>query len=399
MEKWRCDKVKRKLMMIIVFFPLLVIRPVNTLATQDYWPTESWLSATPENTGMDSTIFAGIQDYMNRYDLNLHSMLVIKNGYIIEETYPDSEYDQDSLHDIWSCTKSISSALIGIAIREGYIDNIDQKVLDFFPDREIAYLDARKQSWTIEHLLTMTTGQDWREWGIPESDPGNTAIQLIQSEDWVQFILDRPVSTDPGKKFNYNTGSSHLLSAIIQQATGNTTLNFAQKFLFDPLGISDFEWGQDPQGVYFGGHGLNLRPRDMAKFGFLYLNNGTWEVEQIIPKEWVETSTKAHVSAFIYILGWQFGHLWWIYPELGLYTAFGYRGQSITVIPNHKLVVIFTADNDDFYPHYMSLIRNFIIPAVTSDISEINEELTLLTVFTIPGILTMIIWRKRRHQN
>ncbi len=166
-----------------------------------------------------------------------------------------------------SATKSITGTLIGIAIDKGLIDSVDHKLLDFFPDRTFANVDTQKQSITLRHVLSMSSGLDWPHNGLNEYlEPGMEA-----SKDWVQFVLDRPMAAAPGSVFVYNSGGSHLLSAVIQKATGMSALDFAQKHLFAPLGITNVTWATDPQGINFGAANLAMSPRDMAKLGYLYL--------------------------------------------------------------------------------------------------------------------------------
>lgn len=392
--------MKVKIMVTVFLTSLIAIQPVCTMYTQDYWPTVEWMRSTPEEFGMDSSILAGVYNYIERNNLEMHSVLIIKDGYIIEESYPHPSYDQDTTHIIYSCTKSITSALIGIAIREGFLTGIDQRIMDIFPDREIANLDAHKQSLTIEHLLTMTSGLEWNEWPgwVAYSDPANTYRSWVVSDDWVQFVLDRPMVKEPGEEFNYNTAVSHLLSAIIQQVTGITTLEYAQQHLFEPLGISKLNWPTDPQGVYEGGSSLALTPRDMAKFGYLYLNKGVWDGEQIVPSDWVEESTIGHVSAKSHITGCDYGYQWWIYPNLDMYAGLGYAGQQIFVLPDYNIVIVFTGNNPSFVRHYIRLISDYIIPAEKMELNELAEPLPVLIIFIIPGTLTMIIYRRKMHR-
>jgi CubicO group peptidase (beta-lactamase class C family) len=306
-----------------------------------------WKISTPEKQGLSSGQLALMEEYMEDWNLDFHSVLVIRNGYLVFEKYYD-DYDADTLHEIYSCTKAVVSALMGIAIHEGYIDSVEEQVLDFFPERVIANNDSRKWNMTIEHLLTMTTGLDWPELAIPYDDPNNIYHLWTRSTDWVQFVLDRPMVLTPGTKFNYNSGASHLLSAILQKATGINTSSFASKHLFTPLGISKLFWSSDPQGINTGGSRLQLRPQDMAKIGYLYLQNGIWNGSQIVPAEWVELSTKKHypVMNSLYV---GYGYKWWTYysnssdyPIIDAYSAVGYAGQRIFVVPDQDLVVVFT---------------------------------------------------------
>ncbi len=236
--------------------------------TGAYWPTEGWRTSTPEEQGMDSAkldqVIAYIED-MDKGGLPVNSVLVVRHGYIVLEEYPQPDYDQDTAEDLRSVTKSFASTLIGIAIEEGFIDGTEQKMVDLFPDRDIKNLDSRKESVTLEHMLTMKAGLEWDEWKYAYSDPRNHYIQAISSEDPFQYVLDTPMATDPGVVWSYNGGTSHLLSFLVTEATGQDTHDFAKEFLFEPLGITQSRWNRDQNGIPYGGGGLYLTPRDMAK--------------------------------------------------------------------------------------------------------------------------------------
>jgi CubicO group peptidase (beta-lactamase class C family) len=267
-------------------------------------------------------------DAIEDLSLSFLSYLVIRNGYLILEGYPDPDYNESTLKHVYSVTKSFTSALVGI-------------------------LDEDKQSITVEHLLTMTAGF--------ECDASSAAIRA--SPDWIQYALDRPMVDVPGETFNYDNGASHLLSAIVNRTTGIPTQSYADTRLFQPLGISDYEWGLDPQGVASasGPVGLNITPRDMAKFGFLYLNNGTWDGEQIVPSTYVSASTQVQVSETgPPVHPHNYGFQWWIDPSLDAYLASGAYGQYIWVQPKNDLIVVFTSSG----PYYEDLIPWFIIPAI-----------------------------------
>jgi CubicO group peptidase (beta-lactamase class C family) len=250
------------------------------------------------------------------------------------------EYDENSRHILYSCTKSVTSALIGIAIEEGYIGGVDDKILDYFDEDDIQINDSRKQNITIANLLTMSAGFEWNE-SISYYDPANSFRQLITSDNWVQFVLDRPMVSNPGLIFNYNSGISHLLSAIIQKTTGKTTLEFANEHLFGPLGITNIFWDTDPQGINFGGSELYLTPRDMAKFGYLYLNNGSWDGIQIISHQWVNASISHQIIVSEYN---DYGYQWWMPKNGSQYLAVGWSAQRIYVMPDYNIVLVFTAN-------------------------------------------------------
>jgi CubicO group peptidase (beta-lactamase class C family) len=197
---------------------------------------------------------------------DIYGMAVFVNEQPIIEYYKEG-YDKNSKFPLYSCTKSIISALVGIAIEQGAIKSTEQYAADFFPALNI---QGEAQKIRLQHLLTQTSGLNWPEWSDPKLIPA-----FVQSKDWVRFVWERPMETAPGSKFNYSTGNSHVLSAIIQQATGQSTLAYAQSNLFGPLGISNFEWQQDPNGVYTGGFGISMTVPDMAKIGSCIYSKAT----------------------------------------------------------------------------------------------------------------------------
>jgi CubicO group peptidase (beta-lactamase class C family) len=241
-------------------------------------------------------------------------------------------------------------------IQEGYLEGVDDRVLDYFPERKFQHDDALKHTITLEHLLTMSSGLAW------------DYQEMISCRDWVQYTLDQPMVTKPGTAFHYNSGSSHVLSALIQKTSGMSTRDFAQKYLFDPMDISDFRWQKDVDGIYKGGWGMSMTPRDMAKFGYLYLKQGIWNGQQLIPAAWIEATTKRHVQVTEPLEPWglSMGYLWWLHED-GLYAAHGMKGQFVYVIPEFDLVVVITANIPDAeFVQTQLLIRDYIIPAVHS---------------------------------
>jgi CubicO group peptidase (beta-lactamase class C family) len=299
-------------------------------------------------------------DYIEQQDGEVHAVLVVRNGYtVLEAYYPP--YGPHMRHGTASVGKSLTGALVGIAIREGYIEGVDQKVADFFPDHSGLQDDPLKQAMTIEHLLTMTSGLDWPESGPSYSSSKNIMNQMMRSSDWVRFVLDRPMAAAPGAVFNYSSGASHLLSAIIQEATGIRTFSFAKTYLFEPLGISHVSWLSDLRGIAFGAGGVRLTPRDMARFGQLYLQGGVWNGKQVVPAEWVEASVARQVSA--HGAASYYGYQWWVRGN-SIHAAHGYRGKRIFVIPDLDMVVVFTADLPGNLPSVV--LSNHIIPAARS---------------------------------
>ena len=307
---------------------------VPTSITEEL-PDNGWQFDEPESHGMDSAVLDGLAGAIE--DIEICSVVVAKEGSIVYEYYKVG-YDEQSVFRFNSCTKSFSSALIGIAIDMGILSGVDVPISEFFPQISESG-DARKQDITVEHLLTQTTGINW-----PESGSGNMFREFTQSPNWVEFVLEQPTAASPGDIFNYSTGNSHLLAAIIQELTGETADEFAVKYLFKPLGISSTEWRIDPQGVTDGGNGISMTARDAARFGQLYLDGGSWKGSQIVPKAWVEESTAAHNGGQYDIYG-SYGYQWWV-KSFGGYDAYfanGHGGQYIIVVPELELVTVITS--------------------------------------------------------
>lgn len=259
------------LLLVLEFFCAVSSAQEQTLSPtvqQTYWPTDGWRSSTPEAQGMDSEKLALAFDYVRLHQIPIHSLLIVRNGYVVLDAY-FFPFQAGQMHDAASVTKSVTSTLIGIAIAEHKLNSVQQPVLSLFPERKFDNHDNRKNRITIEHLLSMTSGLDCHV------DHGEITLrEMMQSKDWVQFMLDRPIVAEPGSKFEYCSGGMHLLSGIISQSTGTSALQFARRELFRPLGIDDIGWPSDPQGVSYGWGDLHLHPRDMAKIGYLWLNKG-----------------------------------------------------------------------------------------------------------------------------
>ncbi|MFW9890345.1 MAG: serine hydrolase domain-containing protein [Candidatus Thorarchaeota archaeon] len=343
----------------------------KSAADTDYFPEDEWRTSAPELQNIDPDILHNMLEYYQTNNVSVDSIVIVKNGYVIMEEYP-STYERNSTHQIFSCTKSITSTLFGIAIDKGYIDGVNESVLEFFKDRSIENMDTRKDSLTIKHLLTMTAGFDWTElYRESESD----FDQMTRTSDWIQYVLDRPMESEPGLKFVYNTGASHLLSAILQIATGITMSEFAQAHLFTRLGIHDFEWSEDSKGITNGGTQLRLRPLDMAKIGYLFLRSGQWAGEQIISRGWIDEATSSFVNTTLreapeLIESIGYGYQWWVHSELGAYSAFGWGGQSIIVVPEHDIVAVVTARSSDPSIYASRILTQWILPAAGEEVTE-----------------------------
>jgi CubicO group peptidase (beta-lactamase class C family) len=327
---------------IAAFFAILLVALCASCSKdveRTYWPTDDWQRATPESVGFSSEQILESLNSLDFDKIGLHSLLVIKNGYIILEAYR-YPYGPETLHNLNSATKSFISTLYGIALDRKEVENVSSRVLDYFPETKAAETDKRKLAMTVEDLLTMRTGQNWIEYADPNLE--NSFDQMLVSGNWLEYFMGVSMVLKPGTMFDYNTGASHIISAIIQKTTGSTEA-FAREHLFGPLGIREYAWKNDPQGVPAGGIGLSLRTRDFAKLGFLYLNGGLWDGERILSKKWIKKATAVHADAGD---SSKYGYQWWLFPGGKIFYANGYRGQTLYVIPEHDLIVVTNACMD-----------------------------------------------------
>jgi CubicO group peptidase (beta-lactamase class C family) len=323
-----------------------------------YWPDDDWRTSTPEEQGLDSSQILAMLDEIQNRSLNIHSILIVRHGYLVTEVYYPP-YQQDMKHPVFSMTKSVTSAMVGKAIEEGHIKSVEQKVLELFLDVAQEAKDPWIKDITIEHLLTMSAGYNT-----------NTMPNLYGKDatfDTVRHILTyNSVLWPPGSLFFYDSGLPHLLSAIIQNGSGMTLQNYTEQEFFKPLGITGITWDSDPRGISTGATGLIFRPRDMAKIGYLYLHHGAWNGEQLLPKDWVDTSTTLHIETEGLMNTAEddgYGYLWWI-DSFGGYSAHGYGGQYIFVLPELDMVVVFTAGlPDSLFPAPKQLVQSYLIPA------------------------------------
>jgi CubicO group peptidase (beta-lactamase class C family) len=330
--------------------------PAAQAALPAYWPTTGWRSTTPEEQGVDSQRLLAALQRVDEANINLRSLTVIRNGYVVLDAYYQP-FTADRQYVMASVTKSVTGALVGIAVQEGKIKSITEPALSYFPELTVANRDARKDALTIESLLTMQPGLDCGD------DVLNGRMEA--SPNWVQFTLDLPMKTDPGKNLVYCTAGTHLLSAILTRATGMSTRDYAQARLFGPLGIkaTNYAWDTDPQGIAIGGYGLHLRPADMGKLGLLYLSGGKWDTAQVVPADWVAAATQIHAYGDN---NKNYGYLFWLYPTH--FAAEGLGEQKIMVVKDRNLVVVMTAAIDWHKSQPLEgLLTDYIIPAARSD--------------------------------
>ncbi|MBN1429331.1 MAG: serine hydrolase [Anaerolineae bacterium] len=339
--------------------------------SKHYWPSQTWQTVDPVSVGVDPELPAMLGREIEARFSSINGLLVVKNGRIVVERYYNG-FDETDVHLVFSVTKSFTSALIGIAIDKGYIESVEQHVLDFFP--EITISDVLKRQLTIKHLLTMTSGFLWRT-GARAFEP--MLDRMRRTENWVAFILDLPIRERIVGRFQYNSTSSHLLSAIITRATGRCAREFANEYLFRLIGIDEVPavaqetfdqadvfrnesggWPSDPQGHSLGGWGLALKPRDMARFGLLYLNDGKWGNRQVVSTQWIAESITPHTPGY--------GYQWWLRDVRGtlVYSAVGRGGHHIFCVPEKDLVVAIASQPGGRWRDRWPLVEDLIIPAV-----------------------------------
>ncbi|MEX0963487.1 MAG: serine hydrolase [Pseudohongiellaceae bacterium] len=267
----------------------------------------------------------------------LHSLLISRGDELVFEKYYNDR-DPSRPANMKSASKSVISALVGIAIDQGLIDSVDVKLSEYFPELRAGNDTTEKQQITIENLLTMQSGL--------ESTSNRNYGKWVLSDNWVEFVLNQPLVAEPGTRMLYSTGSTHLLSAILTKASGMSAKQFAQDNLAAPLGFSMSYWPQDPQGIYFGGNDMEMTPRQMLQFGRLYLNDGIYGDEQVIPSAWVQESHQPRARS-PRGQGRFYGYGWWLRDLAGMQVpvAWGYGGQLIFVVRELDLVVVATSES------------------------------------------------------
>ncbi|HKU21942.1 MAG TPA: serine hydrolase [Terriglobales bacterium] len=338
------------------------------------WPTRGWQKATPASAGLDEKALAsfdadlargkymlvdsfqvfrcGEEVYARKYAHDygqiygkearskgpLNARLTGRYNYFDPNWHP--YYHGSDLHSMQSVSKTITSAIFGVAITRGdFKAGLDTPALKFFNVAKVKNVDDRKRRMTLKDVLTMTTGLKWNE-EVPYDDPRSDSSLMEATDDWVQYVIDKPMAEEPGKVFNYSSGATELLAYIFQKETGQDIDAYGQKYLFAPLGIKH-HWKRTYLGVVDTEGGLYLNGEDLAKIGYLYLHGGLWDGKQIVSKEWVMESLTPYIKAEE---NFQYGFKWWLYPLKGkfVWMAQGFGGQRLMVFPEEDLIAVFT---------------------------------------------------------
>lgn len=325
------------------------------------WPTHGWKEATPKEHGMNSDMLSRLHAFIQEQELPVYAVLIVRHGSLVFEHYYHGSTLQNT-YQIASCTKSILSALVGIALDKGLIHSLDQTLPDFIADEHLFSLDEQKRKITLRHLLTMTSGLD---------NIASGRYHLEEHKSILQTIFEASLFSPPGSTFRYSDPGVDLLGRILARVLQTDLLTFATEHLFHPLGIetntqSGFSWETVLDGFYRGATGLHITPQDMARFGYLYLNGGNWEGQQLVPEAYVQASIHAQnaggppeQSAY--------GLLWWVTTLEGhaAFFAAGIGGQYIYVIPDIDLLVVISSEYErrSGAPQ-KELLSRFILPAI-----------------------------------
>ena len=311
---------------------------------------------------MDEALITQLTNLIIREEYKrIDGLLILRNNRLVYENYFHG-YSSDVLHNIFSAGKSITSILVGIAIDKGFINGVDTPIVPLLPEyQDFKNPDPRKNEITIEHLLNMTSGLDCDDWYK------QTESQMQQSNDWVKFTLDLTMVYDPGSHGSYCTGCPVTLGRVIENASGLSLQDFADKYLFKPLNIKEYKWHIMPDGKASGGGLFFLRPRDMAKIGLLMLNNGMQDGEQIVSAEWIQLCSRNNVKLPGPFDG--YGYLWWkqsFTGDIESYFADGNGGQEIFIIPSKELVIVFTGGNQNtsIGLQNFEIVNNYVLAAI-----------------------------------
>jgi CubicO group peptidase (beta-lactamase class C family) len=303
-----------------------------------------------------------------------HSMLILRNDKLVLEEYFNN-WSQNDLHPMYSLSKSIASAVIGITIEKGFISSEDETIFNLLSAFNHVEWTNEKKGITLKHFLTMSSGYEWDEYGTPYDNPENPHYKMMTSSDWIKYLIELPMQFPPGERYNYNTGTSTLFSVIVEEATGQKFDDFAQDHLLAKLDIHNYTWFKMPgdypaTGGSFGG--IHLRSRDLAKFGLLYLNNGKWKEEVVISQDWVELSLSPHIN-IVQSGDFTYGFQWWRNEKvknkngelIQVPYGVGLGGQYIFLIKDYNLLIIITSDdNPSNTLKNFSMIENYILGAV-----------------------------------
>lgn len=335
-----------------------------------YFPTSAWRTCAPEQVGMNSDALLQAYHYADNPNINTFGLVITRHGYIVAEAYFRGN-SQSSRFPSYSIAKSFLSAVTGIAIQQGHLQNVDELVSNYLVEWNDAAHEAAKRRMTLRDLLTMSSGLEWSEGDYYDDTPQSDIYWMFESPDYLQYVIAKPSIAEPGTQWYYSSGDSMLISGVLQRAMGRTVYDFARENLLEPIGVGGISWASDDAGQTVGGWGILATVREYAKFGYLYLRRGEWEGQQIVPRQWVDEST-APARSSVYWYGYQ----WWRASALygfensivppGTIIAWGIFTQQIFVIPEEDIVIVRVGydtdpDNDQWRElEFLTLVLNAI---------------------------------------
>jgi CubicO group peptidase (beta-lactamase class C family) len=366
----------RKVLFIVVLIGAGTFLHAQAAQNSTSWPTNGWTKSRPDSVGLNEKVLSALDSDLasGKYSL-VDTFAIYRCGKVAFERAYTHDYGKiygkeasergplnahlsgwynyfdpawhpyyhgTDLHSMQSVTKTVSSVIVGIAMNRGdFKGTLDTPLLNYFDPSKVKNIDDRKRRITLRHVLTMTTGLDWNE-EVAYDDPKNDASLMEAADDWVQYVIDRPMAHEPGKVFNYSSGVSELLAHIFEKETGEDIEQYGAKYLFSPLGMDHF-WKRSPLGIVDTEGGLFLKNSDLAKIGYLYLNAGNWDGKQIVSKDWVQQSVTSFTDAEE---DYKYGFKWWLLPRTDrqgfVWMARGFGGQRLMVFPEEKMIAVFT---------------------------------------------------------
>ncbi len=354
--KTRFNATKKTIITILFHFLVLSCEKDDSVTPEylldgtyegNYFPTQAWRTCNPESVGINSKELEKVHNYIANDSINTNGLLIIKDRYIIYEEY-FNEHHESSLHHSYSIAKSFSSAGIGLAIENRYIESVNDSIKEYFPQLQSDNIQIEKKEITIKHLLTMSAGFEWNENDYYYDNSTNDIfVMMNESNDFIDYVLSKPVINKPGEIAYYSSGESMLLSGIVENACGQNMYSFMDEYLFRKIGINNLRWDQDPSGHTIGGWGVNTTLRNFARFGLLYLNHGMWDGIQILPEGWVNESVNPINSGIN-----NYGYQWWIGKGMRSFTDYnipndtflgvGIYRQYLIIIPSENIIIVRT---------------------------------------------------------
>ncbi len=350
--------------------------------------SDGWEVCSSNEVGLDSAQLIEMVDYLaSRYVHQIHSIVIVKNDKLVFEKYyegylysidpPVSKgdfilYDRETDHLLASVSKSVTSVIFGAAVKAGFIANVDTLLVDVLPDYKFI-LVGEKADITLEHLLCMSSGLQWDEWSTSYEDPANDMLALFHDDDPIEYTLSKPMINSPGDEFHYNSGGTNVLGAVIEKETGMSLLDFANEYLFDPLNVQGGLWDKMDCGYYLASGGIYLRPRELTKIGYLFLNEGYWDDTQIITREWISESIAPHVQTDDLIpQSDSYGYQWWIMDfhannqTYDCFFAAGAGDQYMFIFPGQEMIITINSGNFDGAVNMsiIGFVEKYILPGL-----------------------------------